>query len=269
MSTLELHPDGTFKEEGSCIIPGVKLPSSEVKIAFVEPAGSMTGKLFPSGQRTQIFPVSQRHSPFFSVRATLVDAANPFVLVDTASLPHHLRGCQTETQEYLDQMEAIRRAGALAMGLAKTYEEAAKTRGTPKLALIGPARSPNSKSRRLRVQAFSMGKVHPSLQLTGAVCIASAACIPGTVAYEAASIVKGLQQGLLPTPERTPSPDGSCNSEVSEDSQQYICIEHGAGSIDVAVNLDASDRDGDVGVKSCSVSRTSRRLFEGNVYYYQ
>lgn len=270
VSTLQLHPDGSFKEEGSCFIPGVKLPSSEVKVAFIDPAGSMTGKLFPTGQRTQALPVPQRHSPFFSVRATLIDAANPFILVDKSSLPHHLRACQVDTPSYLDQMEAIRRAGAVAMGLAKSCEEAAKTRGTPKLAIIEPARDESAKSKRLRVQAFSMGKAHPSLQLTGAVCIASATCIRGTVAHQAASAIDiSPQEGLMPTPERTPSPDGTRDTEELLDLHQEVCIEHSAGKIDVEVNLDPSSKHGDVMVSSCSVSRTARRLFEGNVYYYQ
>src|SRR5689334_15666890 len=83
VSTIEVDTDGSFNEHGTYAIPGVSGTGSEVKLAFLDPAGSMTGHLFPSGHRSQILAVT----PTLAVTATLIDAANPFVLVDASTLP--------------------------------------------------------------------------------------------------------------------------------------------------------------------------------------
>jgi len=57
VETVALRPDGKFDRLGSYRISGVRGTGSEVKIAFVEPAGSMTGRLFPSGERQEYLHV--------------------------------------------------------------------------------------------------------------------------------------------------------------------------------------------------------------------
>ncbi|KAJ8119079.1 hypothetical protein OPT61_g71 [Boeremia exigua] len=193
VDTVEVDPYGTVSEDGDYTIPGVKGTGSEIKVAFVDPAGSMTGQLFPTGQRQDKITVQERDGTRFSVGATLIDAANPFVFVDASTLPSYLRTCKRDSAGYLEHMESIRRAGAVLMGLASSIEAAAKVRGTPKLALLSAA--PNDPTQKhdvgslaIQVIAFSMGKPHPSLQLTGAACLASAVCIDGTVAHSISSL---------------------------------------------------------------------------------
>jgi 2-methylaconitate cis-trans-isomerase PrpF len=69
----------------------VKGTGSDVKVAFVRPAGNMTGALFPTGRRYDTIQVKDTDGNCFSVKATLVDAANPFVLVDETTLPPYLK----------------------------------------------------------------------------------------------------------------------------------------------------------------------------------
>ncbi|KAJ4985182.1 hypothetical protein SVAN01_09318 [Stagonosporopsis vannaccii] len=303
VDTVEVNPDGTVSEDGNYSIPGVKGTGSEIKVAFVDPAGSMTGKLFPTGRRQDTITVQERNGTRFSVRATLIDAANPFVLVDASTLPSYLNTCKKDSTGYLEHMESIRRAGAVLMGLASSTEAAAKVRGTPKLALLSPppadAASNQENSLAIQVLAFSMGKPHPSLQLTGAACLASAVCIDGTVANAISStssaklrtetdIVTALSRSFA-SPVRATSPQSDTPSPASPSSEasevlsasssstpppgllhsepRKVTIYHSSGAIEVGV-VAACTEEWAV-VERCSVSRTARRLFDGVVYYYQ
>lgn len=303
IDTVEVNVDGTVSEDGDYSIPGVKGTGSEIKVAFVDPAGSMTGKLFPTGRRQDTITVQERNGTRFSVKATLIDAANPFVLVDASTLPSYLNTCKKDSAGYLEHMESIRRAGAVLMGLASSVEAAAKVRGTPKLALLSTApadaAATGDRSLAIHVLAFSMGKPHPSLQLTGAACLASAVCIEGTIAHAisstsgakprkdndlAAALSRSLTSSARPASPRsdTPSP-ASPSSEISEplsgsssstppselvhSEPKNVTIFHSSGAIDVGV-VAACTEEWAV-VERCSVSRTARRLFDGVVYYYQ
>lgn len=143
------------REVGEYRIPGVGRPGAEIKIAFVRPAGSMTDRLFPTGNPVDVLRIplplpsmvvavastrDEQQQDIWPVRTTLIDAANPFVVIDAASLPPALRialaftspsptqgtGIGTgvpvlndaDLAPYLDTIEAIRRAGAVRMGLA-------------------------------------------------------------------------------------------------------------------------------------------------------
>ena len=87
-STVALSPEGRFLEEGDHRISGYTGSGSRIKIKFEDPGGSMTGKLFPSGQRQNYITVASPGVPKeVTVRATLIDAANPFIFVDSSPLP--------------------------------------------------------------------------------------------------------------------------------------------------------------------------------------
>jgi 2-methylaconitate cis-trans-isomerase PrpF len=162
------------------------------------------------------------------------------------------------------------------MGLAASTDAAAKTKGTPKLAILSPA-APEQSSKdscfdnltSIHVLAFSMGKPHPSLQLTGAACLASAACIEGTVAHRIASMHKADSPREQSTPERSPSPscEESGGSSCLLPDSKTVRISHQSGSMEVEVSAASSEVF--AVVDRCTVSRTARRLFEGKVYYYQ
>ena len=271
IATIELDEDGNFLEEGDYTIAGFKGTGSEVKIAFVHPAGSMTGSLLPTSRQEDVVEVA--HPPVgvlpFAVRASLVDAANPFIFVDAESLPFHVKGQPFNSSAVLEAVESIRKVGAVMMGLAENIEAAAKVRGTPKIALLSATPKGTGKdSADIRVAAFSMGQLHPSLQLTGAVCLGAACCVPGTVAHRLARSKPNL---LLPSPERTPSPDGEKSErgggwDEGMTRKQSVRIEHGTGSISVEMMVEGFGNQITIG--SGVVSRTVRRLFEGKVLYY-
>jgi 2-methylaconitate cis-trans-isomerase PrpF len=275
VETVPVNPQGGFEEEGEYQIAGVKGTGSQVKVAFVNPAGSMTGRLFPTGQRENSVVVTSSRGGLepFAVQASLVDAANPFIFVDANTMPSAYWALEPGSQPALEIIEDIRRVGAVLFGLAESEEAAAKTRGTPKIAVVSsPALTIGENLQEkatsdIRVSSFSMGKPHPSLQLTGAVCLGAAVCIDGTVPNRLAG--SQSQLASMPTPPRTRTPSPSafevCVEQRLKPLEREVCIEHSSGNISVGVSATVSGYGGEV--HQCTVSRTARRLFEGNVLF--
>jgi len=179
------------------------------------------------------------------IEATLINAGNPTIFVDAASLG--LGG--TELQKdingdagLLARAEAVRAHGAVAMGLVKTAEEATATRQhTPKLAFVArPAGYTASDGREvaatsidLLARIFSMGVLHHAMTGTGAVALAAAAAIPGTVVQRAA-------------------PAGA---------DGRVRFGHPSGSL--SVGAEAREENGQWAIKKVVMSRSARRLMEG------
>lgn len=217
----------------------------------------MTGRMFPSGAPQEVLTVCYPSVGTFPVRVSLVDAANPFVLVDASSLSvkDHPSWPDPNDTAFLSVVEDIRRAGAVRFGLAADLETAGQVRGTPKIAFLSSA-AQDDMDADIQVLAFTMGKPHVSLQLTGAVCLGAAISIYGTVAWDLAS---SKRVGSLP--KHGMSVEGQ---EIT--SPLPIGIRHPAGVIH-AETLLRMDREGEVQVDKVAVFRTARRLFEGNVFY--
>lgn len=247
----------------------------------------MTGTLFPTGrlQETLSVPALTLPTgdvlPAFDVQVTLIDGANPFVFVDGTTMPALYQQVARDSIVAVGIVEAIRRQAAVCAGLAVTPEAAALTQGTPKIALLWrpdpitvPATASElgdndgivAKTPGIRVVAYSMGKVHPSLQLTGAVTLGAALGVPGTVPAGLAG--RGSKTGLCSPPEtplKEPADEvlGS-TQEVADgigpDLKTDWVIAHPGGLMDVQVTMTR-----DIRVKSATVFRTARRVFEGNV----
>ena len=271
--TIQVDDDGLSCEDGDFKLPGLPGSGSPIKVTFIEPAGSMTGKLFPTGQRQQWLDVraTSNSTPSFSVRASLIDAANPFVWIDAAALPEIYRQLGFDNPGFLVIIENIRKEAAVQFGLASDLKTAALTRGTPKIGLIASPRSQSSLPDHvigdgvvkpdILVTSFSMGRVHPSVQLTGAICLAVGVSIPGTVPYQ----LSREESGLLTPPEEQCRTATSQNplEEHAKRMNQKVRIAHASGNIDVDVG--STSVNGDVAVEGATVYRTARRLFEGKV----
>ncbi|SDQ90108.1 PrpF domain-containing protein [Microbacterium sp. cf332] len=176
-------PGGMFDESGDARIVGVPYPGLEVVLWFVDPAGRTTGSLLPSGRPWE---------EIAGVPVSLVDAGAPVVVADAAALG--LTGHETPAEidarpELLSRIDAIRREGAVRMGLAATSAEALKA--VPKFAIVSPSTAGDHD---FGVIMMSMGKAHPALAITGSVALTLAATVPGTVVerlarHEGAEIV--------------------------------------------------------------------------------
>lgn len=189
---------GEVEELGDFELDGVAFPAAEVQLEFLDPAsdeeGASGGATFPTGN-----PVDRLDVPGIGpVEATLINAGNPTVFVDAASLG--LAGTELQPDvngdaALLARAEAVRALAAVAMGeAASTGEATVKRPHTPKLAFVAkPAtyrasdgRTVEAGSIDLLARIFSMGVLHHAMTGTGAVAIAAAAAIPGTVVHRLA-----------------------------------------------------------------------------------
>jgi 2-methylaconitate cis-trans-isomerase PrpF len=162
-------PGATLPESGTARIPGVPFPGIPVRMGFLDPAGRTTGLLYPTGKATDELITAAG-----VVRATLIDAGAPVVILDAREVG--LTGAEPAVAidarpELLARLDTIRRAAAVAMGLAQSPETAA--RAIPKLALVSPAIEGDEAA--FQVRMLSMGRVHPALAITGSVALSLAA----------------------------------------------------------------------------------------------
>ncbi|MDC0739522.1 PrpF domain-containing protein [Cognatishimia sp. SS12] len=211
--------DGKAVESGSFEIPGVATSGAKVALEFLAPGGASTGMLLPTGQPRDHLDVAG----FGRFEVSLIDASNPMVFLRAKDL-----GCDgSETPEALDRntdvmaaLDAIRRAGGVAMGMAETPDSVKLS--NPRVALIAPpapfqaldGRTYAAEDHDIAVRLVSMGNVHRAVTLTGAMCIAVAAEIPGSLVADmtqsaARPIRLGNPSGVLPvTAEVTRNGDG-------------------------------------------------------------
>lgn len=233
VSEGEAMTDGTFS------IDGVSGTASKIQLDFIDPAGSKTGRLLPTGNVVDNFD---------GVRATCVDVANPSVFVtaedigvDGTMLPEHIQ----EQPGILERLESIRRQATVAMGIAKTPDEVPPS--IPKICFIS---SPSShlllSKERLEpssvdivARTISTGQPHGAIPLTTAFGVATAAKLPGSTVAESIS----------------------SRSKNESESGGFV-IGHPSGKLVVEAELDGNNK-----VSRATVFRTARRLMEGQVFW--
>lgn len=172
-------PGARWEERLDTDIPGVPFSGTAVGLGFVNPAGRTTGRLLPTGRVRDTLQVEEGQ-----VEASLVDAGAPLVIVsaETAALSGaRYADWASLGREALARLDAIRRAGAVAMGLAPSPAEA--ERAVPKLAIVSTPGADSDAD--LDVLMLSMGLPHPALPVTGSVGLTMAAAVPGGIVADA------------------------------------------------------------------------------------
>ena len=243
---------GEVQELGGFELDGVAFPAAEVRLEFLDPAadeeggdGNSGGAIFPTGNRLDRLDVPG----IGAIEATMINAGNPTIFVDAGPLGFKGTELQAEVngdRARLALAEQVRARGALAMGLVKSLAGAAERQATPKLAYVAkPAgytasdgRTVEASSIDLLARIFSMGVLHHAMTGTGAVAIAAAAAIPGTVVSRLAPI------------DATGGKDGR------------VRFGHPSGVLAVGAEA-VEEAQGQWKVTKVSLSRTARRLMEG------
>jgi len=233
--------DGEVQELGDFVLDGVNFPAAEIKLEFLNP-GADGGTMFPTGN-----PIDIIHVPGVGeVEATFINAGNPAIFVSASSMGltgAELQGDINGDMDLLTRFEAIRAHGAVIMDLAESVEYAmTKRQHTPKIAFFGKAASyTTSDGKEIRgedidilARILSMGKLHHAMTGTGAVAIAAAAAIPGTIV-----------------------------SRILGDTRSELRFGHPSGTLKVGAEA-AHDQTG-WEVKKVTMSRSARRLMEGSV----
>lgn len=176
---------GRAAVRGDFAIAGVAGTGARIRLDFLSPGGTATPALLPTGQ-----VVDELAVPKGRFRASLVDASNPMAFVAASDLG--LIG--TETPEQIEArpglmalLDQLRRAAAVAMGMAPTPSDASLA--IPKIALVAPpadyraidGASIAANNHDIAVRAVSMERLHKAVPLTGAMCLGVACRIEGTL----------------------------------------------------------------------------------------
>ena len=234
--------------EGDYEIPGVPGSGARIQLDFVDPAGSATGRLLPTGHPIDSLALGAGRT----IEASIVDAGNPVVFVRAADLGlagSELPPAIEARADVTDLLEAVRSAVAEMIGIVPDRGLAtSRSPGLPKVGFVaapmayrtsGGSELPAS-SMDLCGRMMSMQTAHRSYMVTGAIATAAAAWIEGTV----------VQAVARPSADR---PDGDA-----------LRIGHPYGVMDAIVQ--PSRADGDRPIEAVGVGRTARHLLDGQVW---
>lgn len=215
-------PGGRVSYEGATHIDGVVHAAAPVKLTFLDAVGSMTGKLLPTGNLVDTFD---------GITVSCVDMAMPVVIATAKAFGK--AGDETPEaldadREFLQRLEALRLAAGRAMGLGDVSGSV-----VPKPVLVSAPRHGGS----LTSRYFTPLTCHRSHAATGALAVAAAAVMPGSVAHGFAVAAPG--------------------------AAGVIAVEHPAGRIEVDLELAGTPLN--PMLRRASLVRTARRIFEGHV----
>jgi 2-methylaconitate cis-trans-isomerase PrpF len=240
--------DGLYEEDGDFAIDGVPGTGGKIGLHFVHPAGSVSGKLLPTGNTVDTLKSAQGGS----IRVSIVDAGNPVVFARAADLG--LIGIEIDeialNAEIKKKLEDIRSQAAILIGLVSSAEEAScVSQEVPKIALVSPAKEYRTVTGRiirkdeidLVIRMMSMGALHKACAVTGAICTAGAAHIQGTIVNE-----------LL--------------GQMAQVGGEFR-LGHPGGIMPVEVLI--SKTDGGYEYHEAMIHRTARRLMDGYVYVHK
>ena len=188
-------PGGEVNYEGDFAIAGVPGTAAPIRLKFVSPAGTLGKGLLPTGSAVDTLDVPG----FGPVEVSIIDAANPLVFARAKDLGLTGRELPDEINadaDKLDLLEKVRGLTAVKLGLIEDYTRSAwDTPGIPKMTFVaeaddytaGDGREIRKEEIDLLSRMMSMQKAHPSYAMTGAMCTAAAAVVPGSIVQQVLS----------------------------------------------------------------------------------
>ena len=213
-------PGGVVNYFGSASIDGVPGTAAPVPIEFKDTAGSSCGALLPTGNVRDIIN---------GVEVTMIDNGMPCVILRASDI--QITG--NESPELLDEndllkdrLEAIRLACGPLMNLGDVSKKS-----IPKMTLVSSPMNGGTISTR----TFIPHRCHKAIGVLGAVSVATACLIEGTVAYDSAKKGNGVER--------------------------HISIEHPTGEMTVIGHLNEFGE-----MKTAAILRTARKLMDGEVF---
>ena len=232
--------DGHAMVHGDEVIKGVPGTGSRIDMYFEDPAGSKTGKLFPTGNKRDVFDVPD----YGKIEVTVLDCSNPMVFIKASDLG--IKGTElaelNQNADVMEHIERIRGMAAVKCGFVEKWEDArTKSTSAPKVSIVSAPQDYTDMDKNqvkaedmdLCVRAISVGALHKAYPMTEAVGTGAAARIPGTIVYET---LKAPLEGDI------------------------IRLGHSSGITDVDIKMDGEK------VLKGGVTRTARRIMDGFVY---
>ena len=213
-------PGGRLTYEGNARIDGVAGTAAPVLLSFLDCWGAVTGKLFPTGKRIDAIE---------GIEVTCIDAAMPLMIVPARVLDVTGREAPSELDanvNLLATLESLRRIAGERMGLGDVSASV-----VPKPVLVSAGDDAESITSRY----FTPHRCHSSHAVTGAIGVATALALPGTVASGCA---------------RRPG-------------THMLAVLHPEGRIEVEVEL--SEAGDTVRIERAALLRTARRIMHGEL----
>jgi len=214
-------PGGRVRYDGQARIDGVGGTAAPIQLNFLDAWGAVTGSLFPTGRRIDGID---------GIDVTCIDAAMPLMIVRAADLG--VAGRESPdvldaNTDLLQRLELLRRAAGRLMGLGDVSESV-----IPKPVLVSAGDGADGITSRY----FTPRRCHASHAATGAIGVATAFALPGTVASYG-------------------NPRGGTRN---------VLVLHPQGRIDVAMQLQGEGAD--ARVTSAALVRTARKILEGELH---
>lgn len=217
-------PGGRVRYDGAAHIDGVPGTHAPIPIEFLDVAGSSSGALLPTGRVVDAIE---------GVRVTCIDNGMPVVCLkaidvglsgdeDPADIEANAAVCE--------RVERIRLAAGPMMNLGDVTNKT-----VPKMTLLAPAQHGGV----VATRTFIPHRVHDAIGVFGAVSVATACLLPGSIAHE----VAGLADEAL---------------------MVDLDIEHPTGYFTVSMSVTITD--GVITVEQASLLRTARLLMRGEVF---
>ena len=197
-------PGGEVNYEGEARIDGVPGTAAPVLLDFLDTAGSSCGALLPTGRACD---------EMNGVKVTCIDNGMPVVLIAAQDLGKtgYESPAELEADSQLkSRVESIRLQAGLLMNLGDVT-----TNTVPKMSLVAPAQQGGV----IATRTFIPHRIHEAIGVLGAVSVASACVLPGSVAQQ----VTGLQ---------------------AESGRITLDVEHPTGFFTVGLEVEASSREG-------------------------
>jgi 4-oxalomesaconate tautomerase len=217
-------PNGQVEYEGDARIDGVPGAAAAIPIDFLDVAGSSCGALLPTRN------VRDRID---GIDVTCVDNGMPVVILRAPDFGKTGLESPADLEADIDlkrRIEAIR----MALGPQMKLGDVAK-KTVPKMCLVSPPRSGGAVSTR----TFIPHRMHDAIGVLGAVSVATACALPGSVAAEVAQL------------DSTPG-------------LKRIDIEHPTGFF--TVDMDVTMTPNGPHVARAALLRTARKLMQGQVF---
>jgi hypothetical protein len=214
-------PGGRVTYDGETGIDGVAGTAAPIRLNFLDAWGAVTGSVFPTGRRIDIVD---------GLEVTCIDAAMPLVIMRARDLGLTGREAPAELDAdfaLMARIEALRCAAGEAMGLGDV-----STSVIPKPVIA----SDGDDADNITSRYFTPRRCHASHAVTGAIGVATAFALPGTVISGAAS-----RGGV-----------------------RAISVLHPQGRIDVEVALEGAGSD--ARIQRAALVRTARKILQGELH---
>jgi 4-oxalomesaconate tautomerase len=223
VATVET-PNGQVNYNGAAAIDGVPGTHAPILLDFLDVAGSSCGALLPSGNAKDVVE---------GVEVTMIDNGMPVVIMRAADLGK--RGDESPAdleadKELKARVEKIRLAAGKLMNLGDVTKKT-----VPKMCLVSPPKNGGA----VTTRNFIPHTVHKAIGVFGAVSVATACVVPG-------SVTEGIAQ-------------------IKDSGRsKRLDVEHPTGFFTVEMEVDV--RDGKVSVERSALLRTARKIMAGEAF---